>query len=306
MKNTLYIIGNGFDLHHNIQSKYSDFKEYIQHNNKALFDLTEEYFQIEDNWSDFESALATIDTEDIDELVNNASSFLASYTDDDWSDASHHDYQYEIGKVFQPLSSLSEKYFKEWLLQIYIPNRKETHNQSLKLTKNATFLNFNYTNTLQKIYKIKKSKILHIHGSLKKSSDIIIGHGRKPTNKKYVDRLYDPTEMDVRVVDGDNLIEEYFQTTFKPTKKIIKENKNFFSKLKKIDKIYVLGHSLSEIDFKYFQVIVKQIYKKDVCWIVSYYTLKDKENYKQQFKELKINSKNIQYTKLTKLKKKWK
>ena len=301
MKNNLYIIGNGFDLHHNIQSSYSHFRDYIQNHNKALFDLTEEYFQIEDNWSDFESALATINTEDIDELIDNASSFLASYTDDDWSDASHHDYQYEIGKVFHPLSSLSEKYFKEWLLQTYIPNRKETHNQLLNLTKNATFLNFNYTNTLQKIYKIKKSKILHIHGSLKYPNSIVLGHSWKPTNNKYLDTPYDQGDLDVRVMEGNELIEQYFNSTFKPTKKIIKENKNFFSKLKKIDKIYVLGHSFSDIDFKYFQVIVKQISKKDVCWIVSYYTLEDKEKYKQQFKELKINSKNIKYTKLTKL-----
>jgi hypothetical protein len=29
MEETLYIIGNGFDLHHGIPSKYSDFKIYL-------------------------------------------------------------------------------------------------------------------------------------------------------------------------------------------------------------------------------------------------------------------------------------
>jgi len=292
MKNTLYIIGNGFDLHHNIQSSYNHFRDYIQKKDSKLLDIVDTYLQIEENWSDFESALSTMD---IDTLIDNSNNFLVSYTDDDWSDASHHDYQYEIDQVVQQLSSILEQHFIDWLSSLYIPNRKKANKQLLKLDNKATFLNFNYTNTLQKIYKVKKSKILHIHGSLKNSNSIVLGHSRKPTNNKYLDTPYDQGDMDVRVMEGNELIEQYFNSTFKPTKEIIKQNKNFFSNLKKIDTIVVLGHSVSEVDFKYFKKIAKQIHKKNVCWTVSYHTIEDKENHKKHFKMLKIKKKNIQY-----------
>ena len=298
MRNTLYIIGNGFDLHHNIQSSYNNFRDYIQKKDSKLLDVVDTYLQIKENWSDFEIALSTMD---VDTLIDYSSNFLASYTADDWSDASHHDYQYEIDQIIQQLSSILEEHFIDWLLSIDIPNRKKANKQLLKLDNEATYLNFNYTNTLHKIYKIKKSKILHIHGSLKNQNDIVLGHNWKPTNNKYLDTPYDQGDIDIRIMEGNELIEQYFNSTFKPTKKIIKQNKKFFSKLKKIKNIFVFGHSISDVDFKYFQTIVKNIHKKDVYWTVSYRELKDKEYYKQQFKKLRIDNKNIKYIKLTKL-----
>ena len=301
MKDTLYIIGNGFDIHHKIKSKYKHFKKYVKKKDITLFNLINEYLSIEYDWADFEKSLSTIDT---DSLIDNASNVLVSYTDDDWSDASHHDYQYEIEQVVQQLSNILEKHFIDWLLNISIPNRKKANQQLLKLDTNATYLNFNYTNTLQKIYKIKKSKILHIHGSLKNQNDIVLGHNWKPTNNKYLDTPYDQGDIDVRIMEGNEIIEQYFNSTFKPTKQIIKQNKKFFSKLKKIDRIYILGHSVSEVDFKYFQAIMKKIDRKNVCWIISYFTQEDKTRYKQQFENLEIDNRNIKYIKLTKLMKK--
>ncbi|MCB8999333.1 MAG: hypothetical protein H6540_04595 [Bacteroidales bacterium] len=48
----LYIIGNGFDIHHGIKSKYSDFKDYVEKNDKVLFDSLEKYFNQDELWSD--------------------------------------------------------------------------------------------------------------------------------------------------------------------------------------------------------------------------------------------------------------
>ena len=38
---TLYIIGNGFDLHHNLPTQYSDFSKYIQEKNVELYNTIE-------------------------------------------------------------------------------------------------------------------------------------------------------------------------------------------------------------------------------------------------------------------------
>ena len=58
--NNLYIIGNGFDLHHGFKTSYKDFKQYLEKNNRSeLLKLINEhlYFSSEDLWSNFEESL---------------------------------------------------------------------------------------------------------------------------------------------------------------------------------------------------------------------------------------------------------
>lgn len=118
IKKNLYIIGNGFDLYHEIHSKYSDFKQYLFLNDRIIHDLVEEFIPIEKEWSDLEAALAQID---VNSIVDNASQFLVSYGADDWSDAYHHDYQYEIDKIIKGLSIELKSRFTAWVKQLKIP-----------------------------------------------------------------------------------------------------------------------------------------------------------------------------------------
>ena len=58
----LYIIGNGFDLHHGVKSSYNHFKKWLEKNDQDLLlemeVLWNNNFQL---WSDFERALGDID-----------------------------------------------------------------------------------------------------------------------------------------------------------------------------------------------------------------------------------------------------
>lgn len=92
----LYIIGNGFDIYHGINSRYSDFKNYVHVTDYELFQTLEKYFNTDELWSDFEETLAYIDA---DEIIDDASNYLVSYGADDWSDAYHHNYQYEVDRA---------------------------------------------------------------------------------------------------------------------------------------------------------------------------------------------------------------
>lgn len=60
----LYIIGNGFDLHHEINSSYGNFYEWMNENNPDVIEKTDEIYGIcdEEWWSDFENQLASLDT----------------------------------------------------------------------------------------------------------------------------------------------------------------------------------------------------------------------------------------------------
>jgi len=89
----LYIIGNGFDLHHEICSAYSDFKAFLKKEDFSLFRLVEDYLPVGEEWSELEVALGDID---VTYMFENNSIYCPSYPADDWSDSGHHDFQYEI------------------------------------------------------------------------------------------------------------------------------------------------------------------------------------------------------------------
>lgn len=63
MPEALYIIGNGFDLHHGVASKYSDFKAYLAKHDRDLLYALEHLYDCDDIWGDFEQNLLSISRE---------------------------------------------------------------------------------------------------------------------------------------------------------------------------------------------------------------------------------------------------
>jgi hypothetical protein len=263
----LYIIGNGFDIHHGMKSKYSDFKNYVEKNDNDLFDTLEKYFDEDELWSDFEETLAFIDTD----TITDASNFLASYASDDWSDSSHHDYQSEVNSAIEIVTVRLKKHFTNWILQLRIPNT-----ENITLDKKSRYITFNYTKTLEQTYGIDSNSILYIHNkAIDTDSLLILGHSRKPKDEESFSKN-DDENTDVRVAEGNAILDKYFSDTYKNTENIIQENGGFFTQLNNINDIYVLGHSISPCDIRYFEEI-KQNVNKDVNWTVSYRN-KDKRN----------------------------
>lgn len=267
----IFIIGNGFDLHHGIPSRYKDFGAFLNREDRNIFDVVDRYFDIDESfWSDFETRLANFD---MDRLTDDASAFLVSYGADDWSDSYHHDYQYEIEQATLAISQKMRDYFSNWVRQLPIPTASTYSKPLLNIDKNAVFLNFNYTSTLQSLYGINGKQILHIHGMAdNETRDIVLGHGWDPGEKQSPYRIYvQPEDADIRVVEGQSLIDEYFRSTFKPTEEIIKNNAPFFLSLKMINEVIVFGHSLSEVDLPYFEKIKNSV-SQDATWDVSFHS----------------------------------
>ncbi len=59
----LYVIGNGFDIHHMIDSKYVDFKKWVQQTRDAhLVRMMDTFFSNDcDFWADIENALGVVE-----------------------------------------------------------------------------------------------------------------------------------------------------------------------------------------------------------------------------------------------------
>jgi len=294
IKCKLYIIGNGFDLHHGIKSSYWDFKEYLDDIDFELVDKLEKYFGSDSLWSEFEETLADLDT---DEIVDECRGFLKSYGADDWSDADHHDYQYELQNRIDLITEILKQRFTEWILQLSIP---ETANRNkVVIDKNALFITFNYTDTLERLYRISSSNILYIHNkAIDNNSTLILGHSRNPQSSKTFSELYNDEDSDPRDVEGNQILDNYFVETYKSTKTILKESKKFFESLIQLEFIYVYGHSLSEVDKPYFQEIANIIDKSKVSWKVSFHNRNDLVNFKKFFEEIGIPAEVIFYDRI--------
>ncbi|MFD3191883.1 bacteriophage abortive infection AbiH family protein [Sedimentitalea sp. HM32M-2] len=245
MTEKLFIIGNGFDLHHGIPSGYGDFGRYVEQNDPATFQLINEYlFVDEDFWYCLEERLATFDS---DKILDHAANFLVSYGVDDWSDADHHNYEYEIQQVAGGLSCDMRDRFADWVRSLPIPNAKFSPKIAC-VSPEAHFLNFNYTPTLQQAYNVPDQNVLHIHGRASEpNSKLVLGHGWERDADESLSRYVDE-DTDTRVAGGYHLIDQYFADTFKPAGSIIALNKSFFTGLQNVREIWVLGHSLADVD----------------------------------------------------------
>ena len=268
---TLYVLGNGFDLHHGLATGFPDFKQYVMAKQPDINDRMEEYLAgLDENWCNLEEALAYFD---VDTLIDRAGDFLVGYGADDWSDSYHHDYQFEIEQVVRAISGGLKDQFYSWLQEIKIPNSKESPPALLEVNSAAKFFSFNYTPTLQKLYGVKASEIVHIHGVLTEAAgDVILGHGWVLEDRPILDEGQDPESIDTRVMEGNHLIDGYFQDTFKPTDKLIQRHQQFFSSLAQVSDIYVWGHSLSSVDMPYFFEIARSTKQTNPTWHVSHYS----------------------------------
>lgn len=295
MDNKLFIIGNGFDLHHQIPSSYWQFGEYLAQADTGVYETVKEYLNFDENfWNFFEERLATFDS---DAVIDHAENFLVSYGAEDWSDAYHHNYEYEIEQIVSQLSGKLRACFGIWIRGLLIPSS----NSPVKvkcIDPTAKFINFNYTPTLEKVYAVPDGNVLHIHGDSRQlDSQLILGHGWEPQANEKLSRFVDE-DTDTRVAGGYELIDQYFLDTFKKTDRILAENSTFFVKLNTVNQVFVLGHSLADVDKPYISEIIKNL-RDDACWTISFYG--DVECIKTNFSRFGVPPDRVIYIELKNL-----
>lgn len=267
----LFIIGNGFDIHHGIKSRYTDFAKWLETVDREVHGAVEEFLptwvdaegNVQNAWSDLENNLEHFDT---DQLLEYGKNFLPSYGADDWSEAGHHDFEFELDRVISALSVGLHRNFVRWLGTLFIP--AQTPFPVRTIDPRSKFFNFNYTPTIQTVY--GATDVLHIHGSLADAtSQIVLGHGWTPgAEDRLEDRIDEDT--DTRVAGGYRLIDDYFRKTFKPTSEIIQRNQAFFTGLGDVSEVFVFGHGLAEVDAPYFAEMLKNL-PELASWTISYY-----------------------------------
>lgn len=279
----IYIIGNGFDLHHSLKTKYSDFKEFLEEKNKVLVQKIDSVFSEKGYkndevklWSTLEEMLISLSYIDDDEI------FQESFdnSEDDMDRASYwHDPKFNADKIAEDLLIPLEmkKHFDEWIETINIESIKKDY--KLSLSKKSYYLCFNYTDTLQRKYNIPESQVLHIHG--KKGQDYILGHNGAE-ELPFKGNLWYPYENedgeltsdeDIRTVEVKESINDTYSSLFrqyyKNSIKLIDEYKEWFKKFQFVNKVIIMGLSFGQEDMIYFKKIVELV--PSTCKFIIYY-----------------------------------
>lgn len=295
MLKKLFIIGNGFDLHFNLPTKVSDFKNYLSSQSLYLNDNAKNLYESYGvNWSDFENSLANISIDSI---------YKDNACEPDY--LSEHEYDRDSGitdmkNLTDQLLNARDQALYEMIKKAEKKIRSIESSYDKIIFDNSAIISFNYTSTLESLFTLHRSQICHIHGDFQSQSQLIFGYKNKEhslltTNtflnierekeikKVKNDRCLSCDEIKSKIEEINSLYEyEYDDYYLDQQKEIVNSfyelNKKIFQyeKLKlflnryvdhSIDEVVVLGHSMSDVDSEYMEIIEKLI--KPNRWVIS-------------------------------------
>jgi len=306
----LYIIGNGFDLHHGLATKYTNFQSHLKTHHIQLLDSLNQYYILENDhslWSKFEENLANLDK---DSLLD----FLMEYFDDT-SDRGRNAMGIETETYLDLLTNGLRREFSDFILKAEAKGIDRS--KLIQIDIDAKFICFNYTNTLEKYYLIPNDNIFYIHGIAREKEGITLGHSTDPelfneekpepippeeASKELLEQWYEYMSDQHNPIYDDcvSTVNRYFLSSFKDTKNIIEENSLYFDDLSDIKEVFIYGHSMSDVDMPYIEKIASTV-KSNCCWFISYYDQNEKEDIQYPLEHLNISSEFYQLIKLTDL-----
>lgn len=284
----LYVIGNGFDLFHGFKTSYSDFNEYLNFNEIDFGDTAEFFeFTVGENglWRDFENDLGSFDADSYFDYHNEIDA-----TRENFKPSEVYGLEDELANQSEYLVSSIQEAFIEWvgLIEVDAEHRINT------FTPSDVFLSFNYTPTLQAVYSIDNAQICHIHGAVSESSELIFGHGLTITQEPELDE--NGESLRTMFTDAEGNANTPLAMLQKPVHEVISQHEQFFHKLNGIQHIFVLGHSLSDVDLPYFEVISKN--NPDAAWKVSFYDDNEQEKLREQLLKAGIAIEQVDFIKI--------
>ena len=253
---TLYIIGNGFDRAHGMPTSYEHFHQWLLENGHKSFvrDFETLYQDVKDGcdcWCNLESALGKISLKQAVEF----DSYHQECPNEIREENSSHD-AYRCGENLKSVIYVLPHLLKEWAISISTNGILPV----FELCHDARYLSFNYTKTLEDVYKIKDSDILHIHETAINNRALVVGCGVALFDEN---NDYTSERADVDIQKIRNILSH----GKKPVEAILKEPipKTWFENLGEVSLVIVYGHSCSKVDKPYFETVAKSI-QKDACW----------------------------------------
>lgn len=286
----LIIIGNGYDLAHNSKTSYENFSEWlcnkyqlgIKGNNELRFKLdiptyNGTFLNNLVNNNKYNINIKNVDESRKELFATMLVNMIVDLNDKKWSD-----FENDLGKLdWKKYIDKANKYYGNycvpgspvsygtdlitsasrtimdlfigWIESIHIDDVKKDYIDKKigNISNNDYFLIFNYTNTVEKVFSIrKKDNLCYIHGAANNGDSIVVGHG--DINKSGGSNLD----------NDDDYIKEAEAALYKNTEQIFKNHQVFFDNVKsdfcssEYNEIYVYGWSCSDSDKYYLNKII--------------------------------------------------
>lgn len=261
---TLFVIGNGFDLHFGLKTSTDDFEDFLREQRiEGEMDNALEILNAYGvDWSEYEQSLADMDLDAIE--VENLG--FPDYMSDRESDRD--------GVIFQMreyLNSINDA-ISSALTEMVDTANATLEDEEIMIIQPRLFqsgdavISFNYTSTIEMLFDIPDDcPILHIHGYHADNDRLIFGYGEMKGN--YHTKLEPDEDGDFYEDQQRQAIYEFYTGWRKKAK--LKKLKRFLENCQGINQVVVLGHSMGEVDAKYMEVIEKIIHP--TTWKISYY-----------------------------------
>lgn len=265
----LYIIGNGFDIFTGLNTRYRDFRDWLERNYPFLYENMSAAYEMDGEWwNDFETELGQLNIrkyvkrfspppKTMDEIVeaiknrklqdnNHPSCFLP---------------ETPCARRLKGLLDILQYCFEKWIndCQSVMVNPNYTRIEK----ENSYFISFNYTDVLESLYEIPDERVLHIHGRASTHDHLVFGHG----NHLYEDITSTPDEE--QTCFELNLYE-------KNPYRYIYAHKELPVILCDTEFVHIYGFSFAPVDEDYLDWIAMKV-PNTSRWEVSWYSDMDKQ-----------------------------
>ena len=266
----LFIIGNGFDLYHGLKTSFADYHRFLIENYPKTLESIQcsKYFDgcgidifDEHNvfWTDVERHLKFNYDLMLEETVDEyyPPNLLEK------SDARWHRVEFDADEKAKKIdNSFTNEALIQWMKSIDVLMCNQT--KKFSFGSEDYFVSFNYTETLEDVYGVESTRILHIHGCISNPKSLQFGN---PDQTSRIIR--EKFEMDY----GDK---DFYEMTIKPAEekyliiadsmsKDLDENipiLRSFLKNKIFENVTIMGHSFMGVDKPYYDKVLIPMYSK--------------------------------------------
>lgn len=245
MANKLFIIGNGFDIYHGLDTSYANFRDNQAKKDQRFWRLLTLIYGDSPNqdmwWWDFEAMLGRID---YNSLMNSYNGLALSPT-----------------MVNTLLKGTLPPLFSKWIRSKYTDIINLSPLLEDIIDPNALFFTFNYTPLLEIVYKINTNSIWHIHHSIederKGNGQIVVGYD-SDERKLFLDFLeYEKTKPVYRKDIASNIRTMAANGAKGVVNRIYRHKEDFYRNYSNIEHYVALGFSFNDIDMPYIKQIIE-------------------------------------------------
>lgn len=298
---TLFVIGNGFDLFHGVPSRYMDFRNWLDKSGYGdVVSELELYIHSNSLWFNFEIELGNFAINQNLNLVPEGLEMFDAYD----SDAQAADFFIAIEfatNSFRELIQRLKRAFTRWVASLTMTSGFAPLVDIL--SPDVFYLTFNYTEFLETQYAIPEMNICYLHGCRKKrNTPLIFGHpvgsGLDGDTTEPYFPVFREQQKNQLVYDAQEVARDYLTTyddeITKKTFAVIQAHKCFFQAQAGVTDVIVIGHSLSTVDYPYFEHLL-QAFKnpKEIIWHITYYSAEDLERIWSFVEKMEIHNSQV-------------